>query len=122
MPKTTPLNAEANALVLIASEAAARRKLAKQANVSSGTIPVLSLLVFRHEQGKITRPAAVYAAQIANEALIRCRIRQLVAADFMALTVRRGRRTLAPTLGGLGIAAKYHRAVREGRNQINAQD
>ncbi|GAB3877160.1 hypothetical protein GCM10028824_36580 [Hymenobacter segetis] len=122
MPKTTPLTAEANTLILITAEAEARRKVARQANVPSGALPVLALVVYRREQSKITRPAAVYAANIANEALIRSYIRQLVAADLLALTVRRGRRTLAPTLAGLGLTAKYYRAIREGCHQINTQD
>ena len=120
--KTPPLTTEANMLVLIAAEANARRKVAKLAGIQSGTLPVLALVVYRRGQGKISRPAAVYAANIANEPLVRSYIRQLVAADLLALTVRRGRRTLAPTLGGLALAAKYYRAVREGRNQINTQD
>ena len=122
MPKATPLTAEANLLVLIAAEANARRKVAKLANVSSGTLPVLALLVYRSEQGKISRPAAVHASNIVNPALGRAYVRQLIAANLVALSVRRGRRILAPTLGGYALAAKYARTVREGRHRINTQE
>lgn len=116
--KPHPLNVQANALCLIVAEAEARREVSKQANVPSGALPVLALLVFRYEQRKISHPAAVYAANIANVALVRSYIRLLVDAELIALTVRRGCRTLRPTLTGLGLASKYYRAVREGRYQI----
>ena len=118
MPKSKSISAQANALIIIAAEAQARRKVAKLANLPSGALPVLSLIVFRHEQGANSRPKTVYAAEIVNEALARSYIRQLVAAKLVALTVRRGVRWLAPTLDGVGLAAKYYRAIREGRRHI----
>ena len=118
MPKSKSISALANALIIIAAEAQARRKVAKLANLPSGALPVLSLIVFRYEQGKSSRPKTVYAAEIVNEALARSYIRHLVAAKLIALTVRRGIRWLAPTLDGIGLAAKYYRAIRTGRYQI----
>jgi hypothetical protein len=118
MPKFNPLSTEANALVLIAAEAQARRSIAKLANIQSGALPVLALLFFRYDQGRISRPSDVYAANIANEPLVRSYIRLLIGANLIALTVRRGRRTLAPTLEGIALASKYYRALRTGRRQI----
>ena len=121
MPKSPSLSAEANALVIIASEAAARRTVSKSANIPSGALPVLALLCFRQEQGKTSRPAAVYAAKIANQALVRAYVRQLIAAQLVSLTIRRGLRWLAPTLDGLGLASKYTRAIRTGIHKIRAE-
>ena len=118
MPKSKSISALANTLIIIAAEAQARRKVAKLANLPSGALPVLSLIVFRYEQGKSSYPKTVYAAEIINEALARSYIRQLVAAKLISLTVRRGVRWLAPTLDGVGLAAKYYRAIREGRHHI----
>jgi hypothetical protein len=120
--KSKSISAQANTLIVIASEGQARRKVAKLANLPSGALPVLSLIVFRHEQGKSSRPKTVYAAEIVNEALARSYIRQLVAAKLVALTVRRGVRWLAPTLDGVGLAAKYYRAIREGRHHIETHN
>ena len=122
MPKSKPISAQANALIIIAAEAQARRKVAKQANLPSGAFPVLSLIVFRYEQGANSRPRTVYASNIANEGLLRSLIRQLVAAKLVALTVRRGVRWLAPTLDGIGLAAKYYRAIRTARHQIETHN
>lgn len=109
---------ESKALITIAAEANARRSVAKTANIKSGSLPVLALLVFRHAQGQNTRPSAVHATQIANKTLVRAYLRDLIAAKLVDLTVRRGRRWLSPTLDGLGLAAKYYRAVRSGRHEI----
>ena len=107
---------------MIAAEAAARRCCAKSANINSGAIPVLALLVGRREQGENSRPKTVYLANIANEGLVRALIRQLVAAKLVALTVRRGVRWLAPTLDGIVLASKYTRAIRTGIHKINIGD
>ena len=121
MPKSSTLLAEANHLIMIAAEAAARRCCAKSANINSGAIPVLALLVGRREQGENSRPKTVYLANIANEGLVRSLIRQLVAAKLVALTVRRGVRWLAPTLDGIVLASKYTREIRTGIHKIKAR-
>ena len=122
MTTTNPQTAQANALVLIASEAQARRNIAKLSDIPSGAVPVLALLVYRHQQGHNSRPKAIYAAKIANEPLIRSYLRQLIAAKLVMLNVCRGCRWLSPTLDGTLLAAKYYRALRMGRLQIEMQD
>lgn len=121
MAKAVPKIDERNTLAIIAAEAQARRSVAKSANIKTGALPVLALLVFRQQQSQNTRPKTVLAAQICNKSLSRTYLRHLIETKLVALTIRRGLRWLAPTLDGMALASKYARAIRTGSQNIKSQ-
>jgi hypothetical protein len=118
--KTRALPDLDNSLLLIASEAHARRSVAKAASINSGALPILALLYFRYSQGQKTRPLTLYAAEIANKPLVRAYVRELAAAKMVQVETHRGRRWLAVTLAGCALASKYYRSCREGCRSIQS--
>ena len=101
-------------LMIKVLEPRARKKIAKEAGLPTGALPVLSAIVSRTNLGLSSRPLTVYGAEIANEMLIRAYIFRLIAGGFVELQRRRGCRFLVPTATSLCLADAYAREMRGG--------
>ena len=112
MPRVSKPSAEDKTLLMIMSEANARKKVAKANSIRSGCLPALAGLVFRYHTTGNTRPRVIYTAKIGNERLIRGYLRELIAAGLVHLQILHGCRWLSPTLDGLRVATSYTRQIR----------
>ena len=112
MPKVSKPSAEDKTLLIILSEASARKKVAKATGIRSGCLPALAGLVYRCHTTGNTRPQTIYQAKIGNQRLVRSHLRELIAAGLVQLQILHGTRWLSPTLAGLSVAAKYTRQIR----------
>ena len=118
MPKPFTLTNTTNHLLASLTEPRARRLTAKKYGLSSGCLPLLAGLVFRHNQRLATRPRDLYRAEIVNEKLARAYLRELIRAGLVQLNSYRGCRYLSSTVNGLGVAMCYAREMRTGAKEF----
>lgn len=116
MLRSNKLSEADKSLMVTVVEPYARKKIAKEAGLPSGAVPVLAAIVSRSNLSLFSRPSTIYAANICNEKLARSYIRRLVAGGFIELERRRGCRYLRPTAVGLRVTISYCRVMR-GRMQ-----
>ena len=114
MLRSNKLSEADKSLMVTVFEPYARKKIAKEAGLPSGAIPVLAAIVSRSNLSLYSRPSTIYAVNICNEKLARSYIRCLIAGGLIDLERRRGCRYLRPTALGLRVTDSYCRAMRCG--------